>query len=588
MDADRCAGGARAETPVGHPREPAAAAWLQLLLDPRSIQRLLMVGGGLALAGLLASLVSLGVFDDPRVVAVALGIGTAAMLAAGWTVTLKTRHRMAGQALTFLGCVAAPLNLWFYEWQGLVTVDGHLWVGGVACCLVYLATVRVLKDPLFLYAFEAGVTLTVLLILGDVQRAADSSWVCVALVALGLGSVLAERAFAADHAIFDRRRFGMPLFLSGQAQVAAAAFSLLLLQALAAIGAPLQAWGWNLAHTTVATTPALAAGLWLAVAGAWIYSDVVVLRTGRLATPAAVAIVVAMATFLQGSLDAREMILLLATAGLACTTAGRGMSRATGAVATAIGPAWVTAGGMILTVAESAAIMEGGFRLLGPDRGLASFGPAAVSLATAVVVAAGGLAARSASARRWHLLAAGAIVLVTAGGWIRLLHLAPYQKLELTATIAGLMLLVTGCGGRIHEREGSRDDGVTALLWAGSIAAILPALWAVLRNRWFGAGPERFAELLLVTAVLPALVLGCVLQIRSATLVAGGALGLYLLTLFANLVYRPDLAVGVYLGVGGAVIFLAGILLSVFRDRLLALPRTIAAREGVFQVMGWR
>jgi len=461
-------------------------------------------------------------------------------------------------------------------------------VGGVVCCLVYLATVRAIKDPLFLYAFEAGVTLTVLLILGDMQRATDSSWVCVALVALGVGSVLAERAFAADHPVYARGRFGKPLFLSGQAQLAAAAVGLFGLQSLAAVGTPLPAWGWDLAHTAVATTPALAAGLWFAVAGGWIYSDFVVLRTGRFAAPAAVAILFAAATLLQDALDTREMILLAAATGLACTFAGRWLSRVTGAVASAIGPAWTIAGGMILTVAESAAIMEGGFRLLGPDRGLASLGTAAVPLAAAVVVAAGGLAACSASARRWHLLAAGAIVLVTAGGWIRLLHLAPYQKLELTATIAGLMLLATGCGGRIREPDGSRDDGVTALLWAGSIAAILPALWAVLRSRWFNAGPSRFDELLLVTAVLPMLVLGCVLQIRSATLVAGGALGLYLLTLFANLVYRPDLAVGVYLGVGGATIFLAGILLSVFRDRLLALPRQYAEREGMFQVMGWR
>lgn len=588
MDADRFAGNAPAEATAGHPREPAAAAWLRLLLDPRSIQRLLCVGGGLAIAGLVASLVSLGVFDDPRVVAVALGIGTAAVLVAGWGVALKTRHRIAGQALTFLGCVVAPLNLWFYDWQGLVTVDGHLWVGGVVCCLVYLATVRALGEPLFLYAFEAGVTLTVLLILGDMQRVTDSSWVCVALVALGVGSVLAERAFAADHPVYARGRFGKPLFLSGQAQLAAAAVGLLGLQSLAAVGTPLPAWGWDLAHSAVATTPALAAGLWLAVAGAWIYSDCAVLRSGRFAAPAAVAILIAAVTLLKDALDTREMILLAAAAGLACTFAGRRLSRESGAVASVIGPAWTTAGGMILTVAESAAIMEGGFRLLGPGRGLPSFGTTVVPLVTAVVVAAGGLAARSASARRWHLLAAGAIVLVTAGGWIRLLQLAPYQKLELIATIAGLMLLAAGCGGRIRETEGKREDGVTALLWMGSIAAILPALWAVLRNRWFGAGPSRFDELLLVTAVLPALVLGCVLQIRSATLLAGGALGLYLVTLFANLVYRPDLAVGICLGIGGALIFLAGTLLSVFRDRLLALPRQYVEREGVFQVMGWR
>jgi len=46
------------------------------------------------------------------------------------------------QALTFLGCVVAPLNLWFYHAQNLITVQGHLWVGGVVCCLLYAATVN--------------------------------------------------------------------------------------------------------------------------------------------------------------------------------------------------------------------------------------------------------------------------------------------------------------------------------------------------------------------------------------------------------------------------------------------------------------
>ena len=93
--------------------------------------------------------------------AVAMGLGTLAILGAGWWVVLKTRFRIAGQALTFLGCVVTPLNLWFYDYQTLVTVNGNLWLGGVICCLLYVATVYVLRDPLFLYAVEAGVTLTV-------------------------------------------------------------------------------------------------------------------------------------------------------------------------------------------------------------------------------------------------------------------------------------------------------------------------------------------------------------------------------------------------------------------------------------------
>src|SRR6476659_2584012 len=132
------------------PAAPKNLTWQRMfeaLLDPRAIQWMLIIGGGLCVLGLVIWLISLGVFKDPHVLAVALGAGTLAILGAGWFFTLRTRFRIAGQAITFLGCVVAPLNLWFYHSQGLVTVDGHLWIGGVVCCLLYAATVVILRDP---------------------------------------------------------------------------------------------------------------------------------------------------------------------------------------------------------------------------------------------------------------------------------------------------------------------------------------------------------------------------------------------------------------------------------------------------------
>jgi hypothetical protein len=105
--------------------------------------------------------------------AVALGLGSLAVLGSGWWVSLKTRYRVAGQALTFLGCVIAPLNLWFYHAQGLITLDHHLWVGGLVCVLFYVGTVFVLRDPLFMYAVEAGATLTVLLLMAELHTIRD-------------------------------------------------------------------------------------------------------------------------------------------------------------------------------------------------------------------------------------------------------------------------------------------------------------------------------------------------------------------------------------------------------------------------------
>ena len=211
-------------------KQPAIGPMLQALLTPRAIHGMLILGGGLSVLGLVVWLCSLGVFENKIVLATALGIGTLSILGTGWLVALRSRYRLAGQALTFLACVVVPLNLWFYHSQHLLTLDHGLWVGGVVCCLLYAATVYVLRDPLFMYAIEAGITLTVVLFLGQLGLATNTSYLCLVLMALGLVSVHAERAFPPDDKVFDRRRFGMPLFWSGHLQTGAALVLLLVVQ----------------------------------------------------------------------------------------------------------------------------------------------------------------------------------------------------------------------------------------------------------------------------------------------------------------------------------------------------------------------
>ena len=246
----------------GSPAKPPL--FLRLLLDPTTIQRLLCFGGGLSVIGLIAWLVSLGVFDDPRILAAGLGAGTLSLLASGWAVALRTRYRLAGQALTFLACVVAPFNLWFYNAQGLLTVEGHLWVGGLVCSLLYIVTVWKLRDPLFLYAVEAGITLTMLLFLGDLQRATDSSALCLALVVLSVISIHAEAAFDPNHPTFSRRRFGLPLFFSGQVQLAVGMLGLLALQCLDWVLKPVPG-DWSYSQITT-TCRGWRESLWLAAA----------------------------------------------------------------------------------------------------------------------------------------------------------------------------------------------------------------------------------------------------------------------------------------------------------------------------------
>ena len=97
-----------AASKAGHEKSVVLRRMFEALLDPRSIQWMLTLGGGLFVLGLLIWLVSWGVFQNPAILAVALGIGTLAIVGAGWWVVLTTRFRIAGQALTFLGCVVAP------------------------------------------------------------------------------------------------------------------------------------------------------------------------------------------------------------------------------------------------------------------------------------------------------------------------------------------------------------------------------------------------------------------------------------------------------------------------------------------------
>ena len=123
--------------PASAPKNQTLHRMFQALLDPHSIQWMLMIGGALCVLGLVVWLVSLGVFKDPHVLAVTLGVGTLAILALGWFFTLRTRFRLAGQAITFLGFFVAPLNFCLYHAQGFFTVDVFLWVGGVFCCRSY-------------------------------------------------------------------------------------------------------------------------------------------------------------------------------------------------------------------------------------------------------------------------------------------------------------------------------------------------------------------------------------------------------------------------------------------------------------------
>ena len=197
---------------------------LKILLDPRNIQMLLGFGGALMVVGLVI-LLWLNEFFTPPVVAGGLGVVNAVLLTAGWWVLRKTRYQLAGRALTLIACLIMPLNLWYYHANGLITLDGHLWLAALVISAFYATSALVLRDELFVYIFTAGVTMTGLLLLADLPPSPLKFWEialpATLLVVLSVLAIHTERAFPVQEGPFGRQRFGLAFFCSGHVLLAA-------------------------------------------------------------------------------------------------------------------------------------------------------------------------------------------------------------------------------------------------------------------------------------------------------------------------------------------------------------------------------
>jgi hypothetical protein len=213
---------------------------LEVVLDPRSIQWLLASGGALLTLGLVIWLAASGIFQNKLFVAVLLGTGNAALLGAGWAAFRFTRFQTAGRAVTLLACLLMPLNLWFYDAQGIISLErgDHLWIPALIMCVLYESSARILRDSKLVYVLVGGVVLTGLLMLAD--RGFDRFWEVQApatlLVVLGLLSIHAERAFPEGDGPFSRKRYGRAFFEAGHAVLGA---GLLLVLGAQVCGGPL-------------------------------------------------------------------------------------------------------------------------------------------------------------------------------------------------------------------------------------------------------------------------------------------------------------------------------------------------------------
>lgn len=794
---------------------------LEALLDPWAIRWLLTLGGTLAVVGLIVWAYSEDMFDTPLRQAAAFGVGTLALFSGGWWLTLRTRHKTAGVALTFLAGVVAPLNLWFYDHQKLLTVDGHLWAAGLVCCGLYAATLFALRRPVFLYAFQIGVTLTVLLLLGHIGQVGVTG-LSVTLAVLGAIAVHLERGFPAA-GVFDRKQFGPPLLWTGLAQFAVALVVLAIAQAFAWSHLPDNSISWLVDPSRLAVTPYAATGLWLVGAYVALYLAVVPrLAGGWTVLAAAGCFLMAETTVLIGANATAEgaVMALALTSAVACVGVSRLPARANVPVRAAMIAAvvlsslpiffgymllargampsfrefgwarpidatyalamtltaaclaasavslrrfpranaalrFLTAGGVLLASAGAArliddmpwsvraalltliplaylvegmlrkddtdvaiahtafglfgasmflAVCHQGLGLFVPEEGkiatlgltvvalevtafllmtavrcerrgqtgaatglallasgavamtvwqglaylgrfeawhvatfvLAGLVPLAVSrqrrdatpgrpffacgttllLATAAVTDLRGLGLAISDALAWrHLSEVGLVVLgsitgamlVSGRGWRRgllttagmsaavatlllsaLAELTPWQRLEVLCVTAGTLLLVAGHVARFREAGERRDDLVDFALWAGGGLATAVLAGTVFYHRFIELPRSLPDELALVTLGVLMLATGVAFRFKATTLFGGAAVGGYLVVLLVSLLRRPEVTMGAYLAGAGAALFFAGVALSVYRDRLLALPERFTRREGVFRVLDWR
>ena len=193
--------------------------WIELLVDPRTLNGLMTCGGSLLVLGLVVWLWLIGLFENKLIVAGCLGIANLGLLALGLAGTYFSRYQTASTALTMLACLVMPLNLWFYDAQGLVTLDqgGHLWVAALVCCALYVLVARVSGDPIYVYAIVGGVAMMGLLILADqhVNRLWEIMAPSAFLAIFGAMCIHTERIFPPEPGRFSRDNFGCAFFNAG-------------------------------------------------------------------------------------------------------------------------------------------------------------------------------------------------------------------------------------------------------------------------------------------------------------------------------------------------------------------------------------
>lgn len=193
---------------------------------------------------------------------------------------------------------------------------------------------------------------------------------------------------------------------------------------------------------------------------------------------------------------------------------------------------------------------------------------------------------RHAAWRRWYVVTTLSQALLTFLGMTVLSELTTWQKLEIFSVVVGLLLLIVGHIGWYREQD-RENDMVSLSLLLGSLLVGAPLAIATLIDR----SHDHFIalnELGFLAAAVLLLTTGYLFQLKSTTLAGAALTALYFVTLLIYIPWSRLNAVAIFITVGGGTLFGLGLLLSVYRDRLLTLPDRVKRREGVFRVLAWR
>jgi hypothetical protein len=194
--------------------------------------------------------------------------------------------------------------------------------------------------------------------------------------------------------------------------------------------------------------------------------------------------------------------------------------------------------------------------------------------------------------RRHFWVLATAQVLMTALVANALTQLTFWQRGEIMLTVLGLTALVTGFYGWSRESD-RQQDWVSFNLALGSLLSAGPLLLGMLVQRFDSQLAEWGWVLVHEAGVLAIGLLllgaGVLCRIRWSTIVGGSTLLIYVVSL-VGLIRLPEQlqSTSIYMMIGGGLFFAVAIVLSVYRDRLLAIPQRVEAGEGMFRVLKWR